>query len=278
MSDYQRSKGIEKEAILLKRGLVRSCTRCGGKGRIQGEDYNLEIMQYKTFPCWCYKRYRYMLDLMIAGVPEKEALEVVTITPDDCYVVEIDLATGKPKGKKKKLYKKHLRPYAENIDEVIAKGYSYLYVGVNSTGKTLSALKMLHYFLRMGRSGHFIKARKLMKIINKTIAGGSHEKIKAEKLLQEILHVDLLVLDELGKETGNRDHIAGEIDEILKDRDMARMPTFVITNRDFENVESLYDSEEGKSAIISAFMRSYKLLIFDPSNDFRKKERGEWFD
>ena len=157
------------------------------------------------------------------------------------------------------------------------KGYSYLFVGVNSTGKTFAALKVLHHFLKMGKSGHYMKFRKLMKIINRAIAGNKTERTHADKFMAEILKVDLLVIDELGRETDNREHIASEVDEILKDRDMACIPTIVITNRDFEDIEDLY--EGGNSAIVSAFMRSYKLLIFDPKNDFRKALREKkWFD
>ncbi|HEC71991.1 MAG: ATP-binding protein [Candidatus Thorarchaeota archaeon] len=276
MSDFFRASLLEQEAINLRFRLIKGCKRCGGKGRLATKDYDRETLSYKTFPCWCTRRYIYLLDLLIAGVKEQQAIEIVTKAAEECWVTEIDLANGKEKDSTK-LYKEHLGTYVKNLDKVIENGYSYLFVGINSTGKTFAALKVLHHFLKMGKSGHYIKFRKLMKLINRAIAGGKQERQIADRLLDEILKVDFLVIDELGRETGNREHIASEIDEILKDRDMASSPTFVVTNRDFEDVEDLY--EGGNSAIVSAFMRSYRLLIFDPDNDFRKTSREqEWFD
>lgn len=276
MSDFFRASLLEKEAINLRIRLVKGCKRCGGKGRIATKEFDKEVLAYKTFPCRCQRKYIYLLDLLIAGVEEQQAIDIISKQAEDCWVTEIDLANGKEKDSTK-LYKEHLNRYAKNIDKVLKKGYSYLFVGINSTGKTFAALKVLHHFLKMGKSGHYIKFRKLMKLINRAIAGNKSERTHADRMLSEILKVDLLIIDELGRETGNREHIAGEVDEILKDRDMACSPTIVVTNRDFEDVEDLY--EGGSSSIISAFMRSYRLLIFDPKNDFRRATREEkWFD
>lgn len=276
MSDFFRASLLEQEALNLRVRTIKSCERCGGKGRLATKEYDKEVLAYKTFPCRCTRKYIYLLDLMIAGVEELQSIEVISKTAEECRVVEIDLGSGR-EAERTLLYKDHLGKYVRNMDRVLKKGYSYLFVGINSTGKTFAALKVLHHFLKMGKSGHYIKFRKLMKLINRAIAGNKSERQIADKLLAEILKVDFLVIDELGRETGNREHIASEVDEILKDRDMARSPTFVITNRDFEDVEDLY--EGGNSAIVSAFMRSYRLLIFDPDNDFRKASREEkWFD
>lgn len=275
MSDFFRAALLENEISQLRIKYVKRCDRCNGKGRIYTKEYDSETLTFKSYPCACYRKYIYLLDLIIAGVKEQKAESIISQRAKECFVREVDLANGK-KLIKSKLYRDHLFKYVAHIDEVLKQGYSYVFIGVNSTGKTFAALKLLHYFLKMGKSGHYIKFRKLMKLINRTLSGLGSERSQADRLLNEILKVDLFVIDELGRETGNREHIASEIDEILKDRDMAQLPTIVITNRDFEEVEDLY--EGGNSAIISAFMRSYKLFIFDPRNDFRKKERKKiWF-
>jgi DNA replication protein DnaC len=275
MSDFLRASLLEQEIIQLRMKYVKMCKRCNGKGRIYTSYYDPESLSFKSYPCVCYRKYIYIFDLLIAGVKEHKAVSIISQKAKECFVREVDLSDGR-KLEKSKLYQDHLFKYAANIEKVLECGYSYVFIGVNSTGKTFAALKLLHHFLKMGKSGHYIKFRKLMKIINRTLSGHGQERTLADRLLDEILKVDLLVIDELGRETGNREHIASEVDEILKDRDMANLPTIVITNREFENIEDLY--EGGNSAIISAFMRNYKLFIFDPRNDFRKQERKQiWF-
>jgi len=277
MTDFYRASLLEKEAYILKEKYIKNCKRCGGRGRILTDKYSLENFSFVTFPCRCRRKYIYVLDMLIAGLTEAEALEVLSKDIIDLKVVEVDLATNELI-KNKYLYRDYLWPYTHNLDEVCKNGYSFMFIGTNGTGKTFASNYVIHWFLRKCKSAHFIKMRKLMKLVNKSIAGSGQEKINAERMLYEILRVDLLVLDELGRETGNREHISGEIDEILKDRDMSKLSTIVISNRDIDDIESLY--EGGKSAIVSAFMRNYKALIFDPDNDFRKANRlenKEWF-
>jgi len=276
MSDFFRASLLENEAAQLKLRYIKSCKRCNGKGRIATQYYDKKTLSFKTFPCFCRRRYINVLDMMIAGVEEQTALEVLYRKVYECSVIEIDIADGKEYDSTK-LYHDHLLKYKNNLKKAVKRGYSYIFIGANGTGKTFAALRMLHLFLRMGYSGHFIKFRQLMKLINKTIVGSKNERIEAEKTFNEIRKVHLLIIDELGREGGSKEHVSNEIDELLKDRDMGRLPTVVITNRDFEDIEDLY--EGSKSNIKSAFMRNYKLLLFDPDNDFRKKHRREkWFD
>jgi DNA replication protein DnaC len=276
MSDLYRASLLEREAIDLKIRYVKSCSRCNGKGRIPTEFYDMETLSFQAYPCWCTRKYIYVLDLLIAGVKEEAAVDILKCKQDELLVTEINIK-NKKEYDNTKLYKHHLRKYVRHYKDVIKNGYSYIFIGVNGTGKTHAALWILHNFLKMGCSGHYIKFRKLMKLINRNIASTGKDRNEAERFLDEILKVDLLIVDELGRETGNREHIASEIDEVLKDRDMARLPTIVITNRDFDEIEDLY--EGGSSLISSAFMRNYKLFIFDPDNDFRKKCRQEnWFE
>jgi DNA replication protein DnaC len=99
------------------------------------------------------------------------------------------------------------------------------------------------------------------------------ERIEADKLLQQIKDVDLLVLDELARETGGKEHIANEIETLLKERDMFNKPTIVISNADYKELVERYTSEF--SLFSSAFLESYRALLFKPI-DFRRERRKEW--
>lgn len=275
MRDEFRASLLVEEAIKLRLKYIKSCKRCNGKGRLLTSYYNKSTFSFKTFPCFCRRRYVYVLDMLIAGVEEKTALEILYKKVDDCWVTEINIANNKELDTKR-LYKNHIDVYKNNLSKAISRGYSYIFIGENGTGKTFAALNLLHYFLRMNYSGHFIKFRQLMKLINRSITGGKLEKNVADRTLDEIRKVDLLIIDEVGREGGSKEHVANEMDELLKDRDMSRTPTIIISNRDFDDIEELYQGSG--SSISSAFMRSYKLLHFDPRNDFRKINRKEeWF-
>lgn len=276
MHDTFRASLLENEAVKLKVKYIKGCKRCNGKGRILTHYYDKDTLSFKTFPCFCRRRYINVLDMMIAGVEEQTALEILYRKAKECNVIETNIANGKEYNVTK-LYNDHLRKYKNNLKKAIKKGYSFIFIGANGTGKTFAALKLLHLFLRMNYSGHFIKFRQLMKLINKTIVGIKKEKEDAEKIFNEIRKVHLLVIDEVGREGGSKEHAANEIDELLRYRDMARLPTVIITNRDFDDIEDLY--EGNKSSIKAVFIRNYKLFLFDPDNDFRKINREEkWFD
>ena len=110
-----------------------------------------------------------------------------------------------------------------------------------------------------------------MKLINSVISSNGKQKSEKEALLNMIADVDLLVIDELGKETGKQEHIAGEIEQLLKDRDSGRRPTIVITNSDWDKLPEIYSVHA-----MTAFIRNYRVIIFDPTTNMRIKARTDW--
>ena len=98
----------------------------------------------------------------------------------------------------------------------------------------------------------------------------------ANSFFNAIKNVDLLVVDELGKETGGHSHIIGELETMLKERDMFKKPTILISNENYEELVSRYTTEA--SDFSSVFMKSYRILLFNPANDFRKITRVKWYE
>lgn len=270
-ADDVRAALIEAEAFEVKHRIVGGCPRCHGAGIQLLDGYDQQQMLVPSVECSCSRRFRRHLELMIAGVPEALIHDIMTEHLDERQVVEIDIG-NQTKLEPTALLETHLRPYVQQHKRVLARGYSYLFVGTNSVGKTFCSLKVLHSYLGLGYSGHYIKFRALMKLINRAIVEKGQLRTDAEDLLAEIKAVDLLVVDELGKETGSREHIAGEVEELLKDRDQGRRPTIVVSNYDYQELEQLYTSN-----IVGAFMRNYRVLIFDPRTDKRKAARETWY-
>jgi len=268
--DEQRTLAIEHMALDYRQKIVGRCKRCGGTGRTL-TSYDDDALSVETVDCRCMRLFKRYLEMMIAGVPLALIEDVTRQKLIERKVVEIDLATG-DKMPPVDFIAEHVRPYVKKKHTVLSRGYSYLFIGTNSTGKTYAACKILDYYLRAGHTGHYIKFRALMKLINKSITEKGPERKKWEALCNEVRGVDLLIIDELGKETGSRDHIAGEIEEILKDRDAARMPVITISNIDYDDIVETYTRN-----IVGAFMRNYRALIFDPKNDMRKNAREQWY-
>lgn len=277
MSDDVRTSLVYDRANFLKEKLVVRCKRCDGTGT----KYKLIKGKLKSYPCNCYRRFSDSVELMIAGVDENALNKIISTKAEEIVVVELDITTDRD-GKdsmfeqydQTKLFKNHLDKYMENPQVVIENGYSYLFTGYNSTGKTFSALQALYAFLRKGFTGHYILFRNLMKLINRAITGKGKERTEAESLLREIFSVDLLVIDELGKEGGGRTHTSNELESLLKERDQHNLPCILISNHTCEELIDMYTSEA--SDFTSVFMNSYRVFLFSAKIDFRKKHRKRW--
>lgn len=276
MNDEVRTELVYDKARYLKKKIISSCRRCSGSG-MRYVDVNDSI---KSYPCNCFREFTYKLDLLIAGVDEITAERIIAAEPDDTKVVELDIAVNRdgaekfPKVMTAWLYRELIAPYVRNTELVTKGSMSYLFTGVNSTGKTFAALYILHAYLRKGYSGHYILFRELMKQINKWLTGDKDVRKHAELLVKEIFEVDMLVIDELGKEGGGREHVASELESLLKERDQRGKPSVLITNQSIEELIDRYTTDF--SDFTSVFMKSYRVLLFNPKADFRKKSRSKW--
>lgn len=277
MSDEVRTSLVYEQASFLKKKIIGRCKRCDGSGTRYLETKS----GFKSYPCMCYREYTYKLDLLIAGVDEKAADSILTTPLQDTRVVEVDITAKRepgqdfPRAKRGYLYKDNLNRYMRQCDLVIAYGYSYLLTGHNGTGKTFAALQIVHNYLRKGYSAHYILFRELMRHVNKWLTGDKESRKLAELLVREIFETDLLVIDELGKEGGGREHVSSELDSMLKERDQHSKPTILITNHQCEELIDRYTSQV--SDFTSVLMKSYRVLHLNPLKDFRKVTRKRWW-
>lgn len=277
MSDEVRTSLVFEEASFLKKKIIGQCKRCDGSG-IKYVDVG---GRYKSYPCMCYREYTYKLDLLIAGVDEKTTIKVLSTRLSDTRVLEIDITAPRkpgeefPRSSRGYIYKDNLDKYMLEVSKVVAEGYSYLFTGHNGTGKTFAALQALHNALRKSYSGHYVLFRELMRHVNKWLTGDKTSRREAEMFVREMFDVDFLVIDELGKEGGGREHVSSELDSMLKERDQRSKPTILITNHHCEELIDRYTSEV--SDFTSVLMKSYRVLLFSPNKDFRKETRKRWW-
>ena len=145
----------------------------------------------------------------------------------------------------------------------VRKGHSFLFTGHNSTGKTHVALWLLGKFAACGYTIHYYKFKRyLSHILN------AFTDVEQRRFLDEAAQVDLLCLDEVGKESSATPQVIGEFEELIKYRQDNKKPTILITNLTMDLFRSRYDE-----SIYEALAEKFVVIMFDLSNNFRLKNR-----
>lgn len=187
-------------------------------------------------------------------------------------VKEFDPVEGQM-GKPFKLYDKLLNPYIDNLDgKVVDEGLSFIFYGPNQAGKSMTAQHILASAIEKGLTGYYETFKSLLNIYNK----GSFKNEGEEKFIYDhILNCDVLVIDEVGKESSVTDNVIGVLEEVVKRRSEWGRPTIIATNIDVPHTEKGMLARYGNS-VWSAFMKRFRFLYFAPHGRFREKTRATW--
>lgn len=164
--------------------------------------------------------------------------------------------------------------YVDSFEEALKEGYSFLFYGPNSTGKTYLAQWVLSCVIEEGYKGYYIHFKDYMEMYNAVVHRGTTH----PALLKWIEKCDLLVLDELGKESKASPNVIGELERLLKLRTEARLPTIVVTNLFAEPDHPDEDCiiKRYGNSVLSVMHSRYKMLRFSHRVDFRKETRKVW--
>lgn len=102
-----------------------------------------------------------------------------------------------------------------------------MFVGPNGSGKTFSARYILAKLITEGYSGYHISMNELYNCYNQFMYDPLSER---GILFSNIVEVDILLIDEAAKETGNSSNIVAAVEAILKKRSDNVQSTIVISN------------------------------------------------
>ncbi len=130
------------------------------------------------------------------------------------------------------------------------KGGLYLH-GKNGQCKTSLAISALHAWLRKGHSGVFIGTSGLFSKLTEAIAASKrnedyqdrYEASQGAKLIRLVKSVELLILDDLGVESGSKYEIK-ELYLILEARRSHGLYTIFTSNRDAKDLERYWRNEK----------------------------------
>lgn len=233
----------------LRRRYITPCKQCGGTGRVIVDiDDNLDT---KSEHCACKKRVLFEVALLEAGIP-KELHRADEIEPDNNVK-----------------HFKTMHAYAQNIDGITKeRGLSVFMHGENGTGKTSSACVAAIAALRRNMSVALVHWPDVIRsMLDDTYNRPHHH------LLTKRLERDLLIVDEVGKETtpsSRTDFPIMRLEVLVKSRRENLKPTILITNLTLTKFKSQY----GES-ILSQLAPPYRVLAYKPG-DHRRKQADAW--
>ncbi len=147
--------------------------------------------------------------------------------------------------------------YARNIKEHFETGTNLIFTGNGcvGTGKTHLACAVAQEVMKQGIPSKFINVTSMI------------SEIKEKFDITEYLEVDLLVIDDLGKEKGT-EWVCEQIYSILNSRYEAKKPTVITTEGSIDDLE--YNYGKNGNAIISRLVQKFVLVDLSGS-DFRKQ-------
>lgn len=166
-----------------------------------------------------------------------------------------------------------------HLKEFVEAGLSLILYGYNGSGKTHFAKQILYDAIGQGYGGYYIVSTDLQQLYNKVSFSGKATELESA-LLDYIRNCDLLVIDEVGKETLS-DAFLVSFESILKHRTARDKSTIQVTNLQLShgevtNLKSEYKTRYGAS-IYNLLFEHYRLICFSRHGEFRLKERKEWF-
>ena len=182
-------------------------------------------------------------DLRRANVPERYWDSSLKIVPD------------------KLEHREKMRKYVENLPEMLGKGVGlYLWSDENGTGKTSLSAIVVKEALRYGRTAFFEESSRLKtRLVNKeAFEEGTSVEARIEM-------VDLLVLDDIGKEYRTNSGYAENLIETLVRNRVQKVRTTIMTgNVPPRDLQKLYSED------FSALMKESMIPINVTGYDFRE--------
>lgn len=230
-------------AVSLRQKYVDSCPLCRHTGVVMGEpDNEDEPWNVKSKACTCAEVVRYKVGLRDARIPREffGALDVVPEYNKDRFA--------------------QVQDYVNALAYRRKEGDGFLFYGMNGAGKTLFSCYILANAIKAGYTAAYLTAKELAAATAQ--ARGDYP---YRDWLAGFLDRDFLVLDELGKEYRNgSEYSLSELDDLLRNRRGARLPTVICTNM------SLHEFRDGYGqSFYSLTKDALTQLAFEASTDFR---------
>lgn len=162
-----------------------------------------------------------------------------------------------------------VKPFIADLERHLTLGHSLMFFGFNGSGKTYTALLLQYEATRQNYDTYYVNAKDLQLLMNRVFF--SKDVTVFDQLeLSHIENCDLLVLDELGKESLT-DNLLSLLELLLKKRTAENRTTIIVTNLDVAQQE--FDKRYG-SSLSNLLHEKYRIYGFKRDGEFRKKTGG----
>lgn len=224
------------------------CPTCKGAGQF------LNLRDKEVYKCDCRTQWQIFMLLTYAGIAKRYQ----QYSWQDTENVNPDVL-------------KSVLTYALTIEDFIAKGMGLLLFGDNKgTGKTLLATLVAKTAIAKGFTAVFVGYPDMIDMYSNTWGGDKEERAIFERRIRS---VEVLVVDDVGREHANRSHTADvAFDTVLRARVAAMRPTIVTTNLSVAQLKTRYS--ENIVSLLDETARAYEVI----GTDYRSRSRDALLD
>lgn len=211
----------------------KSAVGCNRKGCINGY---VETSDGRMEYCECYKEHLFYLKLQKAHIPSEyypykqidvHGLKVAKkpYSRANTYLKEVDV-------------NQDIRNILTNVDRILEEGWNFIIEGPTGSGKTTFGAILARIVLSKGHSALFLELEEFRRLFT-----GEDLPPDLSDAKKQIYNVDILVLDDLGKEykSESSDHFVVKLDSVIRQRIADKKTTVFTTNLTAENVSIRYD-------------------------------------
>jgi DNA replication protein DnaC len=124
--------------------------------------------------------------------------------------------------------------YANNFDQAIKTGRSALFVGQPGTGKTHLAVGIGLHVLAQRRPVLFTTVMRALRRVKDSWVKGSE--VTESQVIESLVYPDLLILDEVGVQTGS-EFERNALFDVLNERYERRRPVLLLSNAPFDELK-----------------------------------------
>lgn len=156
--------------------------------------------------------------------------------------------------------------YLSNADAFVERGVNLVLHSPDAgTGKTLMLMLAAKKLLSEGYDAFVAQ----MNTIVEMYTSGWRDKADKDYFERRIMNCGVLVIDDLGKESGDKavEFIDRLLDRVIRHRTSASLPTFASTNKTPEQLES------GYGQYVASLLTESCIFVETPGSDWRPKAR-----
>ena len=220
-------------------------------------------------------RFAAMIKYLAAGIPLRYVEEFFSSAPKKSLSMRYEPVTDTFCRPPVDFMRAVIKPILSNVTQWRSEGHNLLLYGPNGSGKTHSALYLMAQYISRDQEAYYSTFKEFYFLHNAVAKDMTTEE---GDFYRAILNVDLLVLDELGKET-HSEAVVAFLETIMKDRFYNKKQTILITNldvaRESDGTVKEFLKRYGNSCW-DLVRQGYHIYLFSKKNDFRASERIEW--